>query len=419
LCVIIITPSLTRCVTIDHKIKYMSVAIEQYPEIELDVFQDLDLHTAWHLRPNAGEIAAFGGRCAVGQLEIIQTPPSLQSTNEILTNPTQIEFEPVILNGATVMLPTLYGRGERAFQHLGTSRACKYAVVRHRDGTIALTEIDGFNEIPGEDPRRARVRMPGHLGVHDGEMLSVVEASAKPDNPEQILGIEQKFYFAPSETPNKFELVAVGPNGVKCTTVFALDRSEDDTGVGFFGRPHPTLSYGEVSDPTKLNPEVIESAVKIPNLLPTDSPLPYHTGTHFVEKIGKDRVRVRTHQACVDRSPRNAKILYYRLSDLGYHLPNHEYPAGRPTALGVTATAAMFDIHLARLGLSPKVPEGDVEDYRHILYGAANGHLTTGVGDQHLGYGRTRYDRHDKTLLHQLEALRLSSAPKNGRRYFI
>ena len=133
--------------------------------------------------------------------------------------------------------------------------------------------------------------MPGHLGVHIGEMVITIEAMPTPDDPEKVQQINPSFGGRPKETPERMEEVARGQIGTKNLNPFPRYRSYDDTRMGVIAHPHPTLSYFEVSDPTKITPEAVASATPVPNLLPPDSPIAYHLGGNYADEVSPGMVK--------------------------------------------------------------------------------------------------------------------------------
>lgn len=349
-------------------------------------FYYLDRHNETVLAPRRGEIALYGGRCSITNAVILETPQSVRQAGEIITNPAQLGYDRVTINGETQVIPTFWGRRERAHRHLGTTRAHKYALLNRPDGTRYISEFAGADEALGEDPRLTRgVRMKGHLGVHAGDLLSVIEAMPVPGKPEEVSYIQPVFLWAPRQTPKKLEVVGHGPRGVKNINPFTLYSSDDDTRLGGIARPHPTMSYFEVADPTGLAPEAIESAKVLPKLLPKDSPVKYHLGGNVVTRVAPNRVRINSHQAWVDRPDGNLAVLHYRLADYGYELPSREASHGYSVSLGVTAMRSQFP------AVPPKAPEGGVASFDDVVYGSVNGHAIMGVADNYIGFADSVY----------------------------
>jgi hypothetical protein len=356
----------------------------QHPSVLIDGgFDFLDGHSQRQLGPRPGELAMYGGSCAINEAIIIQTPPSVRAAGNVLTNPTQIEDQQVLVGRERAIIPTIWARHEPAHEHMGHTTARKYAILTNKSGGMYLSEFAAAAEISGEDGRwTPDVRMPGHLGVHEGDLLTVIQATADPNDPQRTQGIQPVFWWAPKEMPAKMEVVAVGQPGTKNLNTATRYIHEDDTRLDVIGRPHPNLSYFTVADPTAITPDRVAEAVVIPGLLPADSPVEYHLGGNYVYRVDAGRLRINGHQAWSSLLSPGSYARHYRLADYGYALPTRDTPKGRAVFLGVTATRSQFPT------MTPKPPEGDVGDFDDILFGCtgANGHAVFGVADNYIGY---------------------------------
>lgn len=328
------------------------------------------------------------GRSALGEITLLKTPDSVLQTGYVLTNPCQSEYGWMEIAGEITRIPFAYFRRERAFNHLGTSEAVPYTIRQDDRGQFYLSECVEASIILGEDPRLTRgVRLVGHLGVHTGSLLSTTQAEVDPSNPDVCLGIRQAFYWG--EKLNRMEQIGEGPPGVKNTTIGTLYENDTDTSVSAVGRPFPHLSYhGSPNLLEAIDPDRISYAdIITENYLP-DRAHRIHIGPNNLVRRGRNHFEINAHEACVTGDP-DKKTLAYRLANYGFEIPDAETPTGRLVTLGTVAERSQFP------DAEPKLPEGEVGNYRDILYGSAgnNGHVLTGVSDRHVGYARRHWLR--------------------------
>jgi hypothetical protein len=323
---------------------------------------------------------AYYGRSILGETILLETPASVLGEDCVLTNPTQSEYGLMKTNGEVTKLSFAYVRKERAFNHLGTSEAVPYGISWNGQGQPSLFECTEALVVPGEDPRLTRdVRLAGHLGVHAGWLLSTVQAQAASDNPEVCLGLRQTFYWG--EKLGRLEQIGEGPPNVKNTTIGTLYVHDSDTSVGAVGRPFPHLSYHQAPNLIEaLDPErILHGDIITKEFLP-DLAYRIHIGPNTLIRRGRDRFEVNAHEAFVSGSGK--KTLNYRLANYGFEIPNRDMPKGQFVVLGVVASRSQFP------DAEPKLPEGEVGDFRNILYGSTgnNGPILTGISDRHIGY---------------------------------
>ncbi len=309
------------------------------------------------------------GNYALRDAVILETPADVLASGEVLTNPS------IIVDGFA------YFRREPTSFHLGKTTSVPYRLLRNKQGEIYLSEFAEAAVLPGEDPRVMRnIKIAGLNGkIHNGWCVSTVVATAMPNNPADVQGIRQVFYWG--EKLSELEPILEIPD-IKNTNIFPLsDISGDDTDTRFdvFGRPHPHISYIRVPGLMSITNELIQSGAMITEgFLPPD----VHVGVNNVKAVlGYPNLReLDIHEACAPITPKG-KMLNYRLGRYGYDLST-----GLITPLGVLASREDFP------EAGEKPPENGVGSYKKVLYGSMGdpktGMMLTGVSDRHVGLAR-------------------------------
>lgn len=358
----------------------MAQVLEQTRQIiptEAEAFAPLDLvYARYPLQ--AADRKRFGAY-RLGHSAIIETPESVASRGEILTNPSQIIRQKIGRRGSQTNLDFAYFRQEPLSNHLGKTRSVPYQIVCDNRGRYSLQEFDGAMTIIGEDPRVMHgVRMRSGMGkVHSGVCVSTVHASLDPTLGPNSARIKQVFYWGIAL--NSLEPVLEIPD-LKNTCVYPIGAGDDDTSLAVFGRPHPDISYHRVDNLEAINHELIVNSPRITaGFLPDGA----RTGVNYI-KGSKDLgyLELDIHEAFQEMSD-GGKIMYYRLGRYGFQLPTKANPDGRLIPLGVIARRSQFP------EAAPKPADQSVADYTHILYGSMGdpeiGYMVTGVSDRHIG----------------------------------
>ena len=360
----------------------MSLAVENFSritELGLNGFDRLDAIYAENL-PTDDELRIFG-QYVLGKTALLPTPSSILERGEVLTNPSQIETENILINGVLTTAPFAYFRQEPTSFHLGKTKSVPYLLLRNDQDKVYLSEFTDAMTLPGEDPRVIRgVRIASPTGkVHSGWCISTVIATPKPENPADVQSIKQVFYWG--ERLNKLEAILEIAD-LKNTCLFPLaniTNDESDTSMDIFGRPHPHITHSRVSSLTHVTKELVMSGTNLtegflsPNI---------HAGVNAVKAVpGYPNLReLDIHEAYAPVTTQG-KILHYRLGRYGVDLVT-----GSLTPLGVIATRADFPQAEA------KPPENGVKDYHDVLYGSMGnptlGMMVTGVSDRHVGLAK-------------------------------
>lgn len=334
------------------------------PSVNPDAFEVFNEAYRRH-QPTKEEYRIYG-QYAITNTLILETPADVLASGEVLTNPS------IIVDGFA------YFRREPTSFHLGKTTSVPYKLLRNKNNGLYLSEFAEAEVLLGEDPRVMRnIKIAGLNGkIHNGWCVSTVVATAMPDNPADVQGIRQVFYWG--EKLGELEPILEIPD-LKNTNIFPLSEiNGDDTDTRFdvFGRPHPHISYIRVPGLMSITNEIIQSGAMITEgFLPPD----VHVGVNNVKAVpGYPNLReLDIHEACAPITPKG-KILNYRLGRYGYDLST-----GLITPLGVLASRSDFP------EADEKPPENGVGSYKKVLYGSMGdpktGMMLTGVSDRHVG----------------------------------
>jgi hypothetical protein len=318
------------------------------------------------------------GKYAIANTSLLETPSAVLEHGEVLTNPSQIETENIFVNDELTTIPFAYFRQEPTSFHLGKTKSVPYLLRRNERNEVYLSEFAEAMVLPGEDPRVIRdVKIAGPTGnVHNGWCISTVVATPMPDNPADVQGIEQVFYWG--ENLNKLEPILKIAD-LKNTNLFPLSNltgDDSDTRLDVFGRPHPHITHIRVPGLAAITNELILSGTNITEgFLPLDT----HTGVNNIKAVpGHPNLReLDIHEAYAPATS-EGKTLHYRLGRYGV-----DVSTGKLMPLGVMATRADFPHAEA------KPPENGVKDYHDVVYGSMGnpklGMMVTGVSDRHVG----------------------------------
>lgn len=315
----------------------------------------------------------------IGETGIFDTPPAVQSRDEIVTNPSQ----PILIRTPDGEKNRLlaYFRQEPRDSHLGRTMAVPYLIERRADGRLHLNEYIDAGVVAGEDARlKTRIALPGHLGkIHEGFCVSTVVARPDPNKKNGAL-YEQVFLWG--ETLDRLEQVTEGIDKNKCVCVTPVIPGEVPLYVA--GRPHPHITFKTLEGGLQAidRNSVFEDALVITEKMAFQD---VHHGSNNLQVVryGDNPVVALDAHHAYGPYLNGIKYLNYRSDDWLIY-PRH----GKMAHLGTFVTRQNFPDGQSK-------PPSDGVNYDNIVYGArgklgrvVGGIALFGLNDTQAGWAR-------------------------------